>query len=143
MADLAGAAEEEGVGLAILIDEAQDLSRDELTTLCVIAHAAAQDDWPVAFAFAGLPSLPRILAEARSHAERFRYVNVHELSDVAAAVALTIPSAEEDAEWEDAAVQVVVTASGRYPYFIQQFGPGLELHITLGMDAVASRIALD
>ncbi|MEV8214093.1 ATP-binding protein [Leifsonia sp. NPDC077715] len=122
VADLAGAAEEEGVGVAILIDEAQDLTADELTTVCVVAHAAAQDDWPVAFAFAGLPSLPRILAEARSYTERFRYVNVHELSPTAAAAALTIPAADEDAEWEDEAVGVVIEASRRYPYFIQQFG---------------------
>ena len=122
VADLAGAAEEEGVGVAILIDEAQDLSVEELTTLSVIAHASAQEDWPVAFAFAGLPSLPRILAEARSYAERFRYVNVRELDDDAAAAALTIPAGEEDAEWEEAAVEVVVRESGRYPYFLQQFG---------------------
>ena len=76
--DLADAAEEEGVGLAILVDEAQDLSVDELATLCATAHAAAQDNWRVLFAFAGLPSLPRILAEAKSYAERFRYMNIEQ-----------------------------------------------------------------
>ncbi|MBT2519106.1 ATP-binding protein [Streptomyces sp. ISL-90] len=120
--DLSGAAEEEGVGLAILIDEAQDLAVDELTTLCAIAHAAAQDNWPVAFAFAGLPSLPRILAEAKSYSERFHYTHVRELPPDAAADALAIPAASEDAEWEDAAVDLVVEASDRYPYFLQQFG---------------------
>ncbi|MFF9565636.1 ATP-binding protein [Leifsonia sp. NPDC014704] len=122
ISDLAGAAQEENVGLAILIDEAQDLDQQELTTLCVIAHAAAQDDWPVAFAFAGLPSLPRILAEARSYAERFRYVNVRELTEGSAAEALTIPAASEHARWDDDAIDVVIEASGRYPYFLQQFG---------------------
>ncbi|MFP3786308.1 ATP-binding protein, partial [Burkholderia sp. SIMBA_024] len=38
------------------------------------------------------------------------------------AEALTIPAAHEDASWDDDAVDVVVTASGRYPYFIQQYG---------------------
>jgi hypothetical protein len=37
-----------GVELA----EAQDLSSEELATLCTIAHAAAQDDWRVLLAFA-------------------------------------------------------------------------------------------
>ena len=120
--DLADAAEEEGVGLAILIDEAQDLSLEELTTLCVIAHAAAQDSWPVMFGFAGLPSLPRIMAEAKSYAERFQYSKIEQLSADAAAAALTIPAAEEDASWDEDAVDVVVGASGRYPYFLQQFG---------------------
>jgi hypothetical protein len=122
VADLAGAAEEEGVGLAILIDEAQDLTRTELSTLCVIAHTAAQEDWPVAFALAGLPSLPRILSESRSYAERFRYVDVRELDADAAAEALTIPASAEDAQWNAGAIELVIQASNGYPYFLQQFG---------------------
>jgi len=120
--DLSGAAEEEGVGLAVLVDEAQDLSAEELATLCTIAHAAAQDNWPVLFAFAGLPSLPRIMAEARSYAERFQFMNIQQLDNAVVAEALTIPAAQEDAGWDDDAIDVVVDASGRYPYFIQQFG---------------------
>jgi hypothetical protein len=64
--DLSGAAEEEGVGVAILIDEAQDLSPDELNTICAIAHEAGQRQWPLMIALAGPPSLPRLLAEAKS-----------------------------------------------------------------------------
>jgi hypothetical protein len=122
VSDLAAAAAEEGVGLGILIDEAQDLSLEELVSLCTIAHAAAQDNWRVLFAFAGLPSLPRILAEAKSYAERFRYVSVERLDVDVSAQALTIPAGLEDARWSDDAVDVVVDASGRYPYFLQQFG---------------------
>lgn len=120
--DLSGAAEEEGVGLAIFIDEAQDLDPDELATLCAIAHAAAQDEWPLLFAFAGLPSLPRILAEAKSYAERFHYFKIQQIDESVVAEALTIPAAQEDAEWEDEAVALVVANSGRYPYFLQQYG---------------------
>jgi AAA ATPase domain len=120
--DLADAAEEESAGLAILIDEAQDLSSEELATLCTIAHAAAQDNWRVLFAFAGLPSLPRILAEAKSYAERFRYLKIQQLDADVVAEALTIPARIENAQWDDDAIDVVVDASGRYPYFLQQFG---------------------
>lgn len=120
--DLASAAEEEGTGLALLIDEAQDLTGEELSTMCAIAHAAAQDNWRVLFAFAGLPSLPRILAEARSYAERFQYLRIQQIEASVVAEALTIPAAQEHAEWDDDAVQVVVAASERYPYFLQQFG---------------------
>jgi hypothetical protein len=120
--DLADAAEEEDVGLAILVDEAQDLSSEELTTLCTVAHAAAQDNWRVLFALAGLPSLPRILAEAKSYAERFRYLRIQQLAPDIAADALTIPAEHEDAQWNAGALKVVVDASGRYPYFLQQFG---------------------
>ena len=120
--DLADAAEEENVGLAILVDEAQDLSSEELATLCTIAHAAAQDNWRVLLGFAGLPSLPRILAEARSYAERFRYMKIQQLDADVVAEALTIPAGLEDAQWDDDAIDLVVDASGRYPYFLQQFG---------------------
>lgn len=64
--DLSGAAEEKGVGLAILIDEAQDLPDDELLALCSIIHAANQSRDRLVLALAGLPSLPRKLAEAKS-----------------------------------------------------------------------------
>lgn len=112
--DLADAAEEENVGLANLVDEAQDLAAGELTTLCTIAHAAAQDNWPVLLAFAGLPSLPRIMAEAKSYAERFQYSKIQQIDEAVVAEALTIPAAQEDATWDDDAVDLVVSSSGRY-----------------------------
>lgn len=120
--DVSLAAREEGVGLAILIDEAQDLPSDELATLGMVAQAAAQDNWPVLFAFAGLPSLPQTLAEAKSYSERFRFVPIERLSEEDAKEAITKPAFEEGVGWEKGALQTVVVASGRYPYFIQQFG---------------------
>ncbi|WP_125610550.1 ATP-binding protein [Specibacter cremeus] len=120
--DLAAAADEEGVGLAILIDEAQDLDPAELVALCAIAHAAAQDDWHVLFAVAGLPSLPRVLTEAKSYAERFNYHLVKELRGSVAADALTKPAADDGVAWDGAAVGLVVEESAGYPYFLQQFG---------------------
>jgi hypothetical protein len=120
--DLAAAAEEEGVGVAILIDEAQDLSKSELIAICAIAHASAQDDWRVLFALAGLPSLPRVLAEAKSYAERFNYEKIEALRGSVAADALIKPAAEEGVEWDDTAVALLVEESTGYPYFIQQFG---------------------
>jgi hypothetical protein len=120
--DVSMGAREQGVGLAILIDEAQDLSAEELTTLSMVAQAAAQDDWPVLFALAGLPSLPQTLSEAKSYTERFQYSHIERLTPDDARAAFTKPAEEEGAGWTDDALDHVVTASGRYPYFIQQFG---------------------
>jgi hypothetical protein len=120
--DLAAAAEEEGVGLAILIDEAQDLEPADRVAVCAIAHAAAQDDWRVLFALAGLPSLPRVLAEAKSYAERFNYEKIEELRGAVASEALTKPAADDGVEWEPEAVNLIVGESSGYPYFLQQFG---------------------
>ena len=66
--DLSEAAQEQGHGLAILIDEAQDLTRDELKALCAICHRSGQLRWPLLVVLAGLPSLPRALSKANSFA---------------------------------------------------------------------------
>ena len=120
--DLSLAARESGVGLAILIDEAQDLSSDELTTLAMVAQSAALDNWPALFAFAGLPSLPQTFSEAKSYTERFQYNPIERLSDEDAHSALVKPAREAGANWSEEALNHVITESGRYPYFIQQFG---------------------
>lgn len=120
--DVSLAAAEKGSGLALLIDEAQDLSTEDLTTLVAVSHAAAQDDWPVLFALAGLPSLPQTLSEARSYSERFRFIKVERLDPDGAAAALSDPAKAEGVIWDNEALSHVVDRSGRYPYFIQQFG---------------------
>lgn len=150
--DLSAAAEEEEVGLAILIDEAQDLSEPERVALCSAAHVAGQNGWPTLFALAGLPSLPRVLAEAKSYAERlFVFERIEHLTGDLARDALTEPAAAEDVAWEDAAVSFVVEETMGYPYFIQQFGqdtwnaapgPGLTMNDAL-VGAARGRAALD
>jgi hypothetical protein len=119
----AAAAAEEQRGLAVLIDEAQDIAADELAALCAVAHAASQDGWAFLVGLAGLPSLPRILAEAKSYSERlFRFHPIGRLDSPLAATVLTAPAGEERTTWRVDAVDYVVSASGGYPYFLQQFG---------------------
>lgn len=120
--DVADGAAEEGIGLAVLIDEAQDLKPDELVALCAIAHRAMQDDWAVLFAFAGLPSLPRVLAEAKSYSERFQYERIEALDHDLARAALLEPARQEGVDWQHTAVERIVAESGGYPYFLQQYG---------------------
>lgn len=81
--DLSEAAQEQSRGLAILIDEAQDLTRDELKlkALCAICHRSGQLRWPLLVALAGLPSLPRALFKANSFAEHlFSYWEIAQLN---------------------------------------------------------------
>jgi hypothetical protein len=121
--DLSAAASEESIGLAILIDEAQDLTGDELTAVCAAAHRASQNNWPCLFALAGLPSLPRVLAEAKSYAERlFNYYRIEQLPDDLARDALVEPATGEGVAWDDDAVALILAEAAGYPYFIQQFG---------------------
>lgn len=121
--DVTAAAAEEGAGLALLIDEAQDLTAEELTALCSIAHMAAQRGWPLLMALAGLPSLPVQLGEAKSYAERlFVYHQVRELSDEHARAAIAEPAKEQGIGWSEAAIELVVSETGGYPYFLQEYG---------------------
>ncbi len=150
--DLSGAAQEEGVGLAILIDEAQDLTRAELTAVCSAAHLSGQHGWPCLFALAGLPSLPRVLAEAKSYAERlFVFEHIEHLNEGLARKALTEPAAIEGVGWDPEAVNLIVRETSGYPYFLQQFGqdtwndapgPGITL-ADARVGAARGRAALD
>ena len=121
--DLAEAAQEQNRGLAILIDEAQDLNNDELKALCAICHQGGQRGWPFLLALAGLPNLPKVLSEAKSYAERlFTYREITQLEQDAARQALTKPAAAEGVSWEEAAVSYVVKETRSYPYFLQEYG---------------------
>lgn len=121
--DLSAATAEEGTGLAVLIDEAQDLSHEELVALSAVAHQGSQENWPFLLALAGLPSLPRGLTEANSYAERlYEYHHVTALPHAEAVTALVVPAQEEEAEWADDAVSFVLAETHAYPYFLQQYG---------------------
>ncbi len=72
---------------------------------------------------AGLPSLLRILAEAKSYSERvFSFHTIDNLTVPLAAELLTAPAGSEPVAWDDAAVERVVSQASGYPYFLQQFG---------------------
>ena len=122
--DLSGAAGERHVGLAILVDEAQDLADDEIAALCAVVHEAAQRDWSFTLALTGLPSLPGILAEAKSYAERqFVYYSIGNLPTATSIDALVLPARDAgNVSWDDDAAQHVVTEAGGYPYYLQQHG---------------------
>ena len=109
--------------MAVLIDEAQDLTHDELTAVCAVAHLAGQDSWRLLLGLAGLPSLPRVLSEAKSYAERlFTYASIEHLEKPQARSALVEPALTEGVSWNDDALEMIVDEALGYPYFLQQFG---------------------
>jgi len=120
--DLASAAQERGVGVALFIDELQDLGITDLAAIAQACHEAGQRNAQFYVVGAGLPSLPGLLAEAKSYSERlFDYWRIGTLNLKAARSAVVRPAQAEDAAWEDRAVAVVTKASARYPYFLQEF----------------------
>lgn len=117
------AADEAGLGFALILDEVQNLSRDDYEVLIMALHRAKQKRLPVAFVGAGLPLVPALTAEAKSYAERmFRYPSIGALSEEAARDALALPAEQQGVSWESSAVAVVLKESEGYPYFIQEYG---------------------
>lgn len=126
IADSASLLTERGIALALFIDEMQDLDDDLLSALIAAQHEVAQQGWSFYIIGAGLPSLPGRLARVRSYAERmFEVRRIGPLDDVDARRVLTEPAAKMGVSWEEEALSYIVRASGRYPYFLQEFGSGM------------------
>ncbi|HEX4864995.1 MAG TPA: ATP-binding protein [Acidimicrobiales bacterium] len=120
--DLGASASDRGTGVAVFVDEMQELSQNELAAICTAVHEAGQRSVPFYVIGAGLPSLPGLLAEARSYAERlFDYRPIGPLVGPDAEVAVVRPAELQGVSWQARAVQAVVEASAGYPYFVQEF----------------------
>ena len=117
------AAEEAGVGFALIIDEVQNLSREDYEALIMSLHRVKQKNLPVTFVGAGLPFLPPLTAAAKTYAQRmFVYPRIGALPDEAARDALVLPARGQGVSWESEAVDEVLAYTAGYPYFIQQYG---------------------
>ena len=120
VADLAG---DLGVGIAIFIDEMQDVALPELAALCGAAHEISQQSSPLILVGAGLPHLPVALAASKSYAERlFRYAVVDRLPREMADRAWLVPAASEGADYEQEALDELYALTDGYPYFVQAYG---------------------
>ncbi|MET8758276.1 ATP-binding protein [Lentzea sp. NPDC004782] len=121
--DVAELAQDVGTGVALLIDEMQDLKPDDISALCAACHELSQLGAPLVVVGAGLPHLPAVLSASKSYSERlFRYVRIDRLSREDADRAVLAPVEREDAGITDEALDALFDASGGYPYFIQAYG---------------------
>lgn len=123
---IATALKPRGSAFGLSIDEMQDLDRDLLSALLGVAHRAGQRQWPFFIIGAGLPNLLAVLAESRSYAERqFLYSTIGPLPTAASAAALADPIRRFGGDITPTALDILVTASGGYPYFLQEFGKAI------------------
>ncbi|MFC6704832.1 AAA family ATPase [Flexivirga alba] len=123
LSDAGGLAADMGRGIAIFIDEMQDLDPEDVSALCAACHEISQASLPIIVVGAGLPHLPAVLSASKSYSERlFRYARIDRLPREAADKALQSPAQEEDAEFDEPALEAMYAATGGYPYFIQAYG---------------------
>ena len=121
--DVGGLAADVGRGVAIFIDEMQDLSADDVSAICAACHEISQSGLPVIVVGAGLPHLPAVLSASKSYSERLcRYQRIDRLDRAAADLALVAPAGDEDAAFEPEALEALYAATAGYPYFVQAYG---------------------
>lgn len=126
---LGAAAASANVGVVLFIDELQDAPGPALAALCAAMHRAAQDTTPIALVGAGLPTLPGVLAAAKSYAERlFTYPSIGRLEDAQSKAAiqatladLRLPAGQAPTITDDALDALIGFAEG-YPMFLQSIG---------------------
>jgi len=121
--DAASVATDVGTGIALFIDEMQDLTSEDVSALCAACHELSQTGSPLIVVGAGLPHLPAVLSASKSYSERlFRYQRIDRLDRIAADQALCAPAAREGVEYQAKALDALYEASGGYPYFVQAYG---------------------
>jgi hypothetical protein len=123
LADAASVAADLGVGIALFIDEMQDVPAPDVSALCAATHELSQSGGPLIVVGAGLPHLPSVLSASKSYSERlFRYVSIDRLARDAADQAILAPARREGADFTSAALDALYAAADGYPYFVQAYG---------------------
>ena len=123
LTDVGGLAADRGRGIAVFVDEMQDLGSDDVSALCAACHEISQNRLPVVIVGAGLPHLPTVLSASKSYSERlFRYTRIDRLDRTAADLALTSPAREERVEFTPGALAEMYAVTAGYPYFVQAYG---------------------
>jgi hypothetical protein len=123
LTDVGGLAADLGRGVAIFVDEMQDLRPEDVSALCAACHELSQNRLPVLVVGAGLPHLPAVLSASKSYSERlFRYSRIDRLDRAAADQALVSPARDEGVEFTPGALAEMYAVTAGYPYFVQAYG---------------------
>lgn len=117
------AARKAGTAFVLFVDELQYVKEEQLAALITSLHRAVQRTLPIVLVGAGLPQLRGQMGRAKSYAERlFDFPEIGPLPPAAACVALAKPARDEDVEFSDDALELIVAQTRGYPYFLQEWG---------------------
>ena len=116
-------AKQKGTGVAILVDEMQDMDKTSLTALIMGMHRIQRRSLPVIFIGAGLPMTPGLMGDARTYVERlFDFMNLGPLNQIHSAEAIEIPLKRVGVPIEREALTEIYHETLGYPYFLQEWG---------------------
>jgi hypothetical protein len=117
------AAQAAGKAWTLLVDEVQYLGERDFAAIIVAIHKANQKNLPILFFGAGLPQVAALSGEAKSYAERlFTYPDVGPLDALSAEAAVRRPIEDEAEQIDDDALAAIVSTTGGYPYYLQEWG---------------------
>jgi len=109
--------------VAILVDEVQYLSEQDLRALIVSFHMLAQKGLPIVLFGAGLPQVAGLSGDAKSYAERlFDFPSIGPLPPDSAKLAISQPVRSEGADILPDALEKIAVLTKGYPYFLQEWG---------------------
>lgn len=138
---LGEAAQDRNTAVAVIIDELQYLSDEELSSLIMAVHKISQRSLPIVVIGAGLPQLVGKAGRAKSYAERlFDFPELGPLKNEDAKIALQGPVKKEGEGiyFKDDAINEIIHVTEGYPYFLQEWGyqawnlatnPVIDIHI--------------
>lgn len=117
------AAREKKTALVIFIDEMQYIDEAQFAALIMALHKCTQKQLPLTIVGAGLPQLVGQAGRAKSYAERlFEYPEIGPLQKSAAKDALIIPASRLGVQFEESALDEILSQTKGYPYFLQEWG---------------------
>lgn len=120
---VAEASRARNVPICIVIDEIQYLTEPEMSALIMALHQISQKGLPLIMYAAGLPLILGLAGRSKSYSERlFTFPRIGVLDDAAARQALERPAQANGVSFTADAVNAILDKTGRYPYFLQQWG---------------------
>jgi hypothetical protein len=109
--------------VAIYIDELQYVEEAQLAALISALHRCSQAQLPLTVIGAGLPQLRGKMGDAKSYSERlFDFPEIGPLNPNESSDAIIKPILDEKAEIEASAVELIISETRGYPYFLQEWG---------------------
>ena len=109
--------------MVLFADELQYVREDELAALIMALHRTAQRQLPVTMFGAGLPQVRGRMGKAKSYAEKlFEFPEIGALSPEDARLAIAKPALDERVDIQPAVLDMIVSQTQCYPYFLQEWG---------------------
>ena len=120
---IGGVARDKGTAIALIIDDVQYLSEEELGALIMAMHQVSQKGLPIVMVAAGLPLVLGKMGQTKSYAERlFDFPPVNALCREDAHAAIAEPALQEGVVFTKGALDEIYGVTEGYPYFLQEWG---------------------